>query len=422
MHLDYSMKLSKSLIAIALLVFTGFVSRNWAVQAEFTKTKIAILDFSLQGEGLDADMGKIVAEWMITALVKDGRFDVVERRLLESIIEEHKLVMTGVVDANSAEELGHLLGVKVIVTGSLMKYQSIMEVNARIIDVKNASIIAAESVQSTNAITLEDLVKKMSDKIIRDFPLEGYVVSCDGDTIMLDIGLNSGVKPGMQFSVYSEGQIIKHPRTGEVLDIERVQSAIVEIETVRQKLSTARIVSRFEGKEVEYGQHVSSLRDSDAATQPPQKPTVSAQSKAPQVTQPAPRAPVVQAPPPVPTSQNPQQVHAAPAAPVKSNPLHDRIRSSVSSTKTRAIREVAKMRYIDQATYDLLEQELLKGYMRAEKDKKLIDGLSWCCTILGRSGNSKYQQTLLTVSTGTPHSKLRGYAQSGLESLEKNRR
>jgi len=393
-----------------------------ASQEEFTKTKIAILDFRLQGEGLDQDMGEIVAEWIITALVKDGRFEVVERRLLESVIEEHKLVMSGVVDAGSAEELGHLLGVKVIITGSLMSYQNVMEANARIIDVRDASIIAAESVQSTDAVTLEELVKKMTEKIIRDFPLDGYIVSCNGDTVMLDLGMNSGVKPGMQFSVYKEGQIIKHPKTGEVLDIERLQSAIVEIETVREKLSTAKIISRTEGMTVEYGQHVSSIQlpRSLAKMEPAPEPEAVK-------TVPMPNAPVqVEAPPRV------QAMEPLPAAPVVSptvpmnytpdNPLHRRIQSKDSKTKTSAIREVAKMKYIDQSTLALLESELLRGYTTEANDKSLIDGLSWCCTILGRTGDSKYEKTLITVSMGTHHKKLRGYAQNGLELLEKSRR
>ena len=408
------MKLMKSFLALYLLFALGSISVSWAAQEDFTKTKIAILDFSLQGDGLDVDMGKIVAEWMITALVKDGRFDVVERRLLESIIDEHKLVMTGVVDANSAEELGHLLGVKVIITGSLMKYQNVMEANARIIDVKNASIVAAESVKSSSAIKLEDLVKEMTEKIISDFPLEGYVVSCKDEIVMLDLGFQSGVKPGMQFSVYKEGEVIKHPRTGEVLDIERVPIAIVEIESVRKKLSNARIISHNEGMIVEYGQHVSSLR--------PHLP-VSSSFSAP-VVQNMPPAQNIQSSPPAPVVQAPSPV-AAPVVTsneIVTNPLYKRIRSDNSRTKIRAIKEVAKMRYIDDTTLDLLESELLKGYLRQNIDKYFVDALSWCCTILGKTGNPRYEKTLSTVLMGTSHKKLKGYAQNGLALIEKKRR
>jgi curli biogenesis system outer membrane secretion channel CsgG len=57
--------------------------------ADFKKTKVAVLDFQLQGNGYETDdMGLIVAEWFITALVREGRFDVVERALLNKILAE----------------------------------------------------------------------------------------------------------------------------------------------------------------------------------------------------------------------------------------------------------------------------------------------------------------------------------------------
>ncbi|MEA2084213.1 MAG: CsgG/HfaB family protein [Thermodesulfobacteriota bacterium] len=58
-------------------------------QADFEKIRIAVLDFQLQGQGFETeDMGAIVAEWFITALVKAGRFDIVERTMLQKIINE----------------------------------------------------------------------------------------------------------------------------------------------------------------------------------------------------------------------------------------------------------------------------------------------------------------------------------------------
>ena len=74
--------------------------------ADFKKTKIAVLDFQLQGEDFPSkDMGKIVAEWLITGLVETGRFDVIERRLLEKVLEEQNLGATGAIDPDSAAQL-----------------------------------------------------------------------------------------------------------------------------------------------------------------------------------------------------------------------------------------------------------------------------------------------------------------------------
>jgi len=228
--------------------------------AEFKKTKIAVLDFQLQGgkHESNADMGKIVAEWLITALVKEGRFDVIERRLLEKVLEEQKIGISGLVDESSASKLGRVLGARIVITGSLMQFQGVMEVNARIIEVETSSIIAAENVKSTSAVKLEDLVYQMADKIIRDFPLEGYIVQRQGNKVLLDLGKRTGVKPGMQFVVFKEGRIIKHPKTGEILDIERIETGMVEVTEVKTKTADGVIRKENPNDAISDGQLVKS--------------------------------------------------------------------------------------------------------------------------------------------------------------------
>ena len=229
-------------------------------RADFKKTRLAVLDFQLQGQGFEtSDMGKIVSEWLITAFVQNGRFDVIERGLLNKILEEQKLVMTGIVDENSATAIGKLLGVKVIITGSVMKYQNILEVNARIIDVEKASIIAAEGVKSDSAGGLETLVYKMAEQIIKDFPLEGYVVHRAGDIITIDLGKKAGVKAGMRFIVFKEGDVVKHPKTGEVLDVKKIQTGVVKVVSTRNTIAEAKIENEKNLGEIRYGQMVLSI-------------------------------------------------------------------------------------------------------------------------------------------------------------------
>lgn len=250
---------TKGLVVTFLaLVFSLLIAGS--VAADFKKTKVAVLDFELQGGGFEtADMGQIVSEWLITALVKEGRFDVVERRLLKKLMEEQKLVMTGIVDASSATELGKLLGVKAIISGSVMRVQNIIEVNARIIDVESGSIAAAESVRSTTAIQLEDLIGQMAEKIIKDFPLEGYVVHRDKNTILIDLGKHAGVKRGMRFIVFKEGSVIKHPKTGEVLDVEKIQTGMAEVKKVNEKTAKAEILEEKAAGTIEYGDMVKNV-------------------------------------------------------------------------------------------------------------------------------------------------------------------
>jgi len=269
--------MKKWILLASIVVFSTFMPST--ATAEFEKTKVAVLDFQLQGEGYDTeDMGKIVSEWLITALVKEGRFDVIERRLLKQIFQEHKLIMTGVVNERGATELGKLLGVKVIISGSVMKLKNFTEVNARIIDVESASIITAERVKSTTTERLEELVVQMAEKIIKDFPLQGYIVNKDNNRVIIDVGKRAGAKRGMRFVAYKEGEVIRHPKTGEILDVKTIETGILEIDKVKNKISEGKIIKENKPEIIEYGQLVKSVIK-------PSHPIVARPSKKPTTTQ-----------------------------------------------------------------------------------------------------------------------------------------
>jgi TolB-like protein len=243
------------IVAACCLIF-GLRS---SAPADFKKTKIAVLDFQMQGEqNASKDMGKIVAEWLITGLVETGRFDVVERLLLEKILEEQKLGVTGAIDPASAAQLGKILGVKTIVSGTISSLEGMTEINARLINVDTASIVAAEKVRARSAGKLHELVSLITDKIAAVFPLEGYIVQRTGNRVTVDLGKQMGVKPGMKFVAFKEGKVIRHPKTGEVLDVETVELGEIEIRDVRAKTSVGVVVQETTPNAVAYGNMVRS--------------------------------------------------------------------------------------------------------------------------------------------------------------------
>ncbi len=248
-----------SLLFCSLLIFpyVGF--------AEFQKTKIAVLDFELRGDSFKTKgMGGIVAEWFTTTLVQDGRFEVVERALLQKIVTEQKLGMTGLIDKNSSSQLGKLLGVKTIITGSVLQIQDTIEVNARIINVQTGSIIAAENIRSTTGTNLRKVIQLLTKRIMKNFPLTGYIVKKHDQTVLIDLGASSGLQLDMDFIVYKEGEIIKHPKTGEILEVEQIPTGVIRIVKIGSIISNAKIISEKQDEKIEYGQLVQSVRKADA--------------------------------------------------------------------------------------------------------------------------------------------------------------
>lgn len=246
--------------AIVLTLLTAIAcTTTVAISAEFKKTKVAVVDFQENGAFDVKDVGKIVAEWFTTALVNNGRFDVIERRLMQQILEEQKMGVTGLIDPRSASRLGKLLGVKTVVSGTVQSYDGISEINVRLLNVETGSIITAESFKGSSASSLNKLVNEAAAKIVRHFPLQGYVVRRAGEKVTVDLGTFAGVRTGMQFKVYLEGTPLKHPKTGEVLSVETVNKGVLRVTALRDNSSDAVIVNEACPACIKSGQLVSAI-------------------------------------------------------------------------------------------------------------------------------------------------------------------
>ena len=432
-----------------------------AAQATFEKTKIAVLDFTLQGQGFETeDMGAIVAEWFITAFVKAGRFDVVERGLINKILEEQKLSMSGVVDDTTASQIGKLLGVEAIISGSVLKLQNVLEINARIIDVETGSIKAAENVKSAVAIRLQDLVVQMSDKIIKNFPLEGYIVNRSEKMVGIDLGRGAGAKPGMVFIVYKEGQIIRHPKTGEILDVERIETGRVVLHNILNKISEGEIIEETEPGAVDYGQMVYSASILPGQQSPqvienasfggrgwlhvdttPQGARVRILNIVPryhsgielepgkyhiEVSAPGYRTDTQW----VPLSAGERKqilvglekaagpVSGTGAVSAQGGEYIRMLRSGSDKRIVQGSKKIVRSRTFEPAVLEAASSVLLAGYRSNSSDRLHVDAMSWLCNVLGASKKRQYRSTLQTVADGTGNRKLKKYACKNLAALK----
>jgi len=109
--------------------------------------KIAIIPFSY-ADGREANKdGAVVSERITMKLIKLNKFEIVERSMLDKVMSELKLQNSGGMDAASTQQLGKLLGVEAIVTGTLVEMQAgRIEVNARLIKTETAQAIGASQV------------------------------------------------------------------------------------------------------------------------------------------------------------------------------------------------------------------------------------------------------------------------------------
>jgi TolB-like protein len=124
--------------------------------------KVALVEFA----GLDGEVtafGQFLAEELTTQLfvATPGRFEVVERRQLQRVLQEHRLSASGLLDASTIASLGKILGIEALITGSIADLGPEVKVNARLIAVESARVFA---VAATNVPKTEVVVRLMQQR------------------------------------------------------------------------------------------------------------------------------------------------------------------------------------------------------------------------------------------------------------------
>ena len=235
-----------ALILMLVLFFPGLFP---AETRAASKTRVAVIDFEQKAfqEFQGKQIGEIIAEWLITSLANTGRFEVVERAQLQKVLHEQQLGVSGMINQETAAKMGELLGVKVIVSGSVIQIGNTYDVNARLISVQDGSIIKAERIRGMGLDGIERLMDSLADSFKKEFPLEGYVVMVSGKRAMIDLGRVNGVEPGMRFFALRKGAPVRHPVTGKMLAGEDIRIGEMVVQTVEREASWAEIVLQEPG-------------------------------------------------------------------------------------------------------------------------------------------------------------------------------
>jgi TolB-like protein len=148
--------------------------------------KVTVIDFTdLQG-GTSGELGKYIAEQLTINLVMGKRdFSVLDRANLKSILAEHKLTATGLVNPDNAKKLGMFAGVDAIILGSIIPKGQNISLTVKIITTETAEIIGAARAEFKVDQTVKDLMSKPP----RDAPAgSGGALSSDGPIVVKKFG------------------------------------------------------------------------------------------------------------------------------------------------------------------------------------------------------------------------------------------
>jgi hypothetical protein len=195
-------------------------------------------------------------------------------------LAEQGLGASGAVTPQSAAEIGKLIGVELIVTGSVSEFgekkssiggsipgiggkiskrEARSVVDVRMINTTTGEIVLAETAEgkesssSVDAVHFEDIdfgnptswdrtilgkaaresvekCVKYVDKAMKKIPWEGKIIKANDDgTVYMKPGSQGGVQPGMEFVVYSKGEELIDPDTGISLGSEEMKIGKIKV-------------------------------------------------------------------------------------------------------------------------------------------------------------------------------------------------
>jgi CHAT domain-containing protein len=202
------------------------------------QTSLPTLVFlNIKVDGISGSDKEFIISRVTDTLQNSGRVQIVEREVLDKLLEELKLSSSRLADQGTALKIGRILSARLMATGSIVREGSDWQISMRIIDTETTSIKAAITyiLETKNR---EDVAGKLGREILSrvkmTYPLEGEILSYGKNHLIINIGKEAGATSGARMKVLSEVEGIKMT-VGEI-----------EISSVEEKTSEARIVSQQE--------------------------------------------------------------------------------------------------------------------------------------------------------------------------------
>jgi hypothetical protein len=208
---------------------------------------LSFVDFQEKGGLAERDgLSMVLTTQLGEQLNASGRVQVVERVLVERLLEELNLGSSDLADPETALQLGKVLAAKVIGTGSLFHLPDGTLLSLRLIDTETTAIPKVVTRQLGSQADLgkelHSLNREILRAIIQEYPLQGYVMQTTGNEVMINLGSKQGVVLGTKFEVVEEQEPIKYK--GKTLRSLPKPFAQIEVVRVEPDLSHARILNQ----------------------------------------------------------------------------------------------------------------------------------------------------------------------------------
>ncbi len=277
----------KTMFVLALLFIVIFVP----LAHSQGKIRVAVVDFENKStwHWWGDKLGEAAADVFVTDLMETGKFSLIEREKVGAILAEQDFGTSGRVTAQTAAKIGKMLGVDLILTGSVSQFSvsstgggiSRLQVSvttgkvvlqARLVNTTTGEIIIATEADNKKKLVnarykginfkqkfdyglanevMHPAVKKMVAKIVDKTKgmagtsgpssHSGRVIKIEGAKIWINLGAGSGIKVGDEYGVFRKGEELIDPDTGLSLGAEEEKVGTIVVTEVKGKYSLGTI-------------------------------------------------------------------------------------------------------------------------------------------------------------------------------------
>ena len=253
------------------LILTAMIVTFSSISCEAAKKTVAVMPLENVSGYTEARVAEIMTEELTSALYQSGRYTVIERNQMATVLKETGFQMTGAVDPNKAVEAGKLLGAQYVVIGkvtmagvdtnssgnlanSVLGIKAVgtlkgkIGLNYRFIDVQTGEIKSmGEAEGSEPGNTRENAIykacKEAAQNVLKDMVVnvKARVADMSGDDIYIDAGKEGGFKVGENLEIVRETAPIEI--NGKIVGMKEVNVGTAKVTEVNDEYSVCKVTS-----------------------------------------------------------------------------------------------------------------------------------------------------------------------------------
>jgi class 3 adenylate cyclase/CHAT domain-containing protein/tetratricopeptide (TPR) repeat protein len=172
-----------------------------------------LMDIESRGPVLQEGAPLLLHSALMDQLLQNHRVRVVERGLMDKLMEELRLGSGKLADRETALALGRIAAARVILKGQLVQQGNLQQVILRAIETETGQIFASVNQGLDPSGDASDSIQSMGDELIekleQQFPLRGTITEIDASLAVLDIGSRHGVEKGQLFQVLNSQTLLQ---------------------------------------------------------------------------------------------------------------------------------------------------------------------------------------------------------------------